>query len=83
MATKWESSNIKCPYYRGTEARNSKCYISCEALPPAACMMMFFPSWEARRKHMELYCKNDRYWACVTCETLDAILYRLEEEGEQ
>ena len=80
MSTDWNSTDIVCPYYHGTDVRGGRAYIVCDGLDEYCTMQMRFETLDRRRAHIEAYCA-EKYWSCPVCDSLD-FFHLKQEEGE-
>lgn len=71
MATSWKDQNIRCPFYRGEDARKHK--IICEGLGDARSMAWNFRSERQRIRQLEIFCQD----CYANCE-----MYRMIRESK-
>ncbi len=66
-------SDIKCPYYRTDNGRNT---IGCEGLLPDSSMTHYLRTTASFERQIEVFC-SDKYYCCEICTALDK---KYEEE---
>lgn len=71
MSTDWASAKVVCPYFRGTDSRGGKTYISCEGFEDGTLIQIMSYTLEARNRHIETFCTAKTYYNCPVCQVID------------
>lgn len=61
MATRYESADVKCPFYKDIDKKVLK--IKCEGITDDCSLHLCFYNLDAETYHISLYC-NERYREC-------------------
>ncbi len=72
MATSWREEKIRCPFFRGEDAKRHK--IICEGLGDAKSMSWTFGNERQRILQMEVFCQN-HYRFCELCRMIQQSKY--------